>query len=346
LALTELLLPVVMPDRLIYNSRPVYEVFKESEFNYEITIQEVQKIIKREKIKNYAIILGDSVGYSSPCQPENSLAYYLNNLAAKEGSDFKVFNLSAPSFVAGDMYTAIKLLDEYGISTRNLIINLCYWDFRVSCPTFWLKGYMRYYDPEGYDFMTRNLPRKDLGFFDEYKWNFTRSIFTNLSLFRYREFFSYSFKRRLNYTIGQKFPTDVRPWYEKSSLKDSIFQKANRWYYSDEPFTLDDGKVQVEYLDKIIQHQKGKNTLVFLAAMNDKLLGNETEKQGYIDNMKRIDDYFGKKDVAYINYNGKIDYNLFSDHVHLIEAGYRFLAENLWSNMLHEMEDGICCSIQ
>ena len=32
----------------------------------------------------------------------------------------------------------------------------------------------------------------------------------------------------------------------------------------------------------------------------------------------------------YVDYNGKIEYALFSDHIHLIPKGYEYLAEKLW----------------
>jgi phospholipase/lecithinase/hemolysin len=91
---------------------------------------------------------------------------------------------------------------------------------------------------------------------------------------------------------------------------------------------------QVYFLNKILEHQYGKNTLVFLAGTNEILMTEEVNKKGYQENLQRINDYFKDKPVEYINFQGKIDENYFSDHVHLTAEGHRWLAEILYSKVI------------
>jgi hypothetical protein len=332
LLLTQFTIPFFIPSTIIYNERIVYDAFKNNEFVINTTIQQIKSIIKKDNLKNYIIILGDSVGYSTPCLPENSIGHYMNLISKREGKDIRVFNLSVPSMMVGDIFTMIKLLDSYGISTQNLIIDFCYWEFFASKPVFWLNTNLKSLDPKEYIKMVENKKIEKDSPWVNVKNEIKNTLFTKISIIKYSEFLKVAVKKKVNFYLKEA-PTPVTPWYTKKDLPATMKKPENTWYYSDKPFQLDDSNPQIYFLNKIIDMQKGKNTLIFLTAMNDKLLSGATSKPGFIENMKKIDNYFSDKDVKFVNYNKKIDYNNFSDHVHLIQEGYRILSEDLWKRI-------------
>lgn len=99
---------------------------------------------------------------------------------------------------------------------------------------------------------------------------------------------------------------------------------------------MDESRAQIYFINKIIEHQEGKNTLVFLAAYNRELLKEETSKYGYNNNLEKLKEYFKSKDVIYVDYDKKIDYNLYADFVHLIPEGYKVLSDDLWEKVRND----------
>ncbi len=330
--LTQFTLPYIIPSRVVYNQRINYDAFKDNEFVINITIQEIKKTIRKEQLKDYIILLGDSVGYGTPCPPESTITSYMNAIAKREGKAVRVFNLAAPSMMAGDIYIVIKLLNDNGISTQNLIIDLPYWEFYAKNPVFWLKNNFKKVDPKDYKKVADSGKMKAYDTWGSIKTEIKRFLYTDVSIVKYSQFINLAFKRKGNSVLRENKAV-VAPWYTKKDLPAIMKKPENLWYYASSPFVMDDSNFQVYFFKKIMELQKGKNTLFFLTAMNDKLLGSATSVPGYVDNMKKIDGFFTNKGVKYINYNKKIGYNLFSDHVHLIQDGYRFLAEDLWKRI-------------
>jgi lysophospholipase L1-like esterase len=132
----------------------------------------------------------------------------------------------------------------------------------------------------------------------------------------------------------------MRPWYEKKDIYKTANDKENAWYFSDQPFDLSNRSNIRYFLDKIAAAQENTGTLVFLTGINRELLPEQTSKPGFNDNLKKIDGYFGGKPVSYVNYDGKIDYRLYTDYVHLTPEGYRILAEDLWSRIKPGLSKG------
>jgi hypothetical protein len=87
-------------------------------------------------------------------------------------------------------------------------------------------------------------------------------------------------------------------------------------------------------MDKIMEHQKNKKTLVVLTGTNQTLLKSYIEKPGYKANLASIDSYFGSKPVQYLNLEEVIPDTQFTDHTHLIPDGYRMLSEIVLQNYL------------
>lgn len=330
--LTQFTIPYLIPQTVVYNERIVYDVFKNNETSINTTIQQVKRTIEEENLKDYIIILGDSVGYSTPCQPENSIGHYLNLISKREGKAVRVFNLSAPSMMAGDIYTMIKLLNSYGISTQNLIIDICYWEFFVSKPVFWLNYNFKSLDYPDYKKMVEDKKKEKDSTWTEIKNDIRNTLLNKISILKYSGFVKVKVKQKVNNCLKDT-KIAVAAWYTKKDLPAIMKKPENSWYYSDKAFKLDDSNSQIYFFNEIIAMQKGKNTLIFLAAMNDKLLAGAASKPGYIENMEKVNTYFSKKAVKFVDYNGKIDYNNFSDHVHLTQEGYRLLSEDLWKRI-------------
>lgn len=323
--------PYLVPDNIVFSNRIKYNIFKSNADSIEAVLQKIKSQISRQQLKDYVIILGDSVGFSSPCESNESIGYHLNRLAEK--SDFKVqfFNLSIPSEYPGDVYTIIKLLDKYGISTQNLIINFNYFEFattEAATGVFWFKNQLKDVDKHAYAHIYGKFNEKK-PVHNQIKDSTMRFLNKNISLLLYRDFI----RKHFSSIASDEYVDligDPRPWYEKNGLKEKIKSSDYLWYFSDEPFVMDESRAQIYFINKILKHQEGKNTLVFLAAYNRELLKEETSKDGYNNNLKMLKEYFESKDVIYVDYDRKIDYKLYSDFVHLTPEGYKVLSEDLW----------------
>ncbi|TCO73151.1 hypothetical protein [Marinisporobacter balticus] len=335
-------LAYMIPTKAVYNERLSYDAVKDRPTNIEAVFEQVKKIIDEEKLKDYVVILGDSVGYSNPGPAESSFAYFLNGKAQKQSKHFRVFNLSMPAMQTGDIYTVLLKMKEYGISSDHVIINIVYAGFVRRNPdppsVFWLKDQLKEIDEKTYNHVEKqllgnkkveeNFIKKKFGKAKEY-------MYENVAIFKYKDYIQAYAIERFNKVRGKLLcREDIKPWFQKSFLKDLLKQPMYQRDFSDESFIMDETNLQIYFLDKIIALQKDKDTLVFLAAMNDELLEKNVSKPGFQENMNRIDLYFKDKPVEYINFNKKVDYNLFSDHVHLTPKGYQILSEKLWDVLI------------
>lgn len=331
--ITQLAFSFLLPSSVLYNERPIYDVFKDDVYSIEATIAQVKRIIIREKLKNYIILLGDSVAYGGVCPPQNSLAFYMNELSIKEGKKVRVFNLSAPSMMLGDIFGMITLLNKYGISTDNLVVQTSYVQFVCRNPVFWLKHYVNEIDPVGYEKIIDAKLTKPITYKDDLVADMNHAVLSKILIYEYRSFVSNYLRTLTNKLLSQPvYP--ILPWTKKvQALKTLLNKEENKWYYTDKPIKTDESNLEIYYLNKIIDMQKGKNTLYFLAAMNDNLLGDNVLKPGYMKNMADINKYFNDKEVYFVDYNRKIDYDYFSDNIHLTADGYKHFAEKIWSDV-------------
>ena len=112
-----------------------YDMVKNRTTNIDAVLEQVKLIIEKEHLKDYIVILGDSVAYSSPGSSNSSLAYYLNEMAKKEGKHFLVLNLAMPAMQTGDIYTMLLKMKQHGISNDHVIINVTYAGFVKRAPS-------------------------------------------------------------------------------------------------------------------------------------------------------------------------------------------------------------------
>ncbi|MTI46712.1 hypothetical protein [Sporosalibacterium faouarense] len=333
-------LKYLIPGDIIYSYRLKYDLVKDRPTNIEAVLENIKDTIKREKLDNYVIILGDSVGYSNPGPSDASLAYYFDKRAVEEDKKFRTFNLSMPAMQTGDIYTVLLKLKEYEISTDHVIINLIYSGFVERDPTppivYWLQDQLKELDKEAF-MVARPYYNYDKKWYDIDFKNLKNEVvefgYENISIFKYKDYVQLYLKNIYAKLRSKDVVTTVQPWTEKSFLVDLLQEPMYQKQFSDKPFVMDDSNPNIYFLDKIIEKQKGKDTLIFMAGINEELLKNNVESQDFQENLKRVNRYFEKKEVNYIDYNGKIDTTWFSDHVHLTPNGYKHLADSLWKRI-------------
>ncbi len=333
---TQLLLYFLLPSDYIYNNRLNYDVFKDNVYSIDATVKAIKSTIEKDKLENYIIFVGDSVGYGTPCPPDKTISAYMNEIAKRENSKMRVFNIGIPSTMLGDFYTVIKLLNNYDISTQNLILNFSYWEISAKGPTYWFKHYLKDLDYESYQDMVKGGHIKE-----ESQWNNLKSELyhfanKNIAMIGYSGFITNKIKTETNTLLGQNSAV-LRVWSQKPSLTKNLDIPENRWYFSDRPFNFGENSPQIYFLNKIAEVQKDKNTIYFMNAMNDQLLAGATEKEGFKNNVEGIQKCFVERGLNYIDYNKKVKYDYFSDHVHLLPEGYKFLAEDLWMRIQKEI---------
>ncbi|WP_207642554.1 hypothetical protein [Inediibacterium massiliense] len=333
-------IPYVIPAQAVYEDRLIYDAVKNRPTNIEGVFEQVKKIIDQENISDYVVILGDSVGFSSPGPADSSMAHYLNERAKQSGKNFRVFNLSMPSMQTGDIYTVLKKMDQYGISRDHVIINVIYAGFVARNPdppaVFWLKDQLKEVDKETYDHIKPQLManQKQEKFIQKTLKPMKNNMYEKIAIFKYKDYIQAYCKEKIKEVRGNIASNeDVKAWTEKDFLKDLLKEPMYQREFSDAAFVMDESNPQIYFLNKIIEFQKNKDTFIFLAAMNDKLLEENVSKPGFQENMNKIDDYFKNQPIEYKNFNQTIDYNLFSDHIHLTPKGYKILSDRLWDEI-------------
>lgn len=338
LIIIQLVLPFLIPLNLVYNYRMDYELVKNKIDDLDGVLEQISRKIKNKNEENYLIILGDSVAYSGPGRPEQSISYYLTEISSQEGKKIPVYNLALPAMQTGDVYTMLLKLNEYGIKTDHLIINLVYAGFVERNPdppsVFWLGQELRRLDQVTYSQVKEGLKangKVETGF---------KAVEQRLSSFLSRKISLLKYKDYLFQLLTSGFNRDKthdseleKPWYEKESLKELLAQPEYQKGFADKTFILDETNPQTFFLNKILSFQEGKKTLVFLSPVNGQLMNEQINKPGYRKNLELIDHFFADRQVTYLNLHDSLPGELFSDHVHLIPRGYYELAQILWKQL-------------
>lgn len=325
----------LIPAQWLYHYRIPYEVFKEDARTFDQALDVIERQIKAEQLTDYVIILGDSVGYSGPGGPTQSIGYYMEEISQGAGAPLRVFNLSEPAMQVGDLYVALLKLKERGIATNRVVINLLYGGFTIRDPhpsiVFWLADDLRRLDPVSAQRFTKHLADNERGpkpttipnLFDQY-------ITPHVSLLAYRPVLQAQW--RAMRASGQEV-YDVRPWSEKPELPgilaDPMYQNAFKPY----PFVMSEQNPQIYFLDRIIDLLEGSQVIVYLTPTNQVLMQANVSQPGYQENLARLDDWFRGKPVTWRNWEHALEDRLFADHVHLTPEGYKVLAGML----LHEL---------
>lgn len=223
-------LPYLVPTDIIYDSRMNYDLVKDRITDIEPVFERVKAIIDREKLKDYVVIIGDSVGYSRPGPAHASLAYYLNQRAKREGKHFRVFNLSIPGAQTGDYYAILLKMKDYGISSDHVVINLYYSGFLKREPgppaVFWLQRELQDMDPDVYQHVKPHLlaniseQEKHRGISSQIIRNVNDKLYENVSMLKYKDYLQVYFKDIIYKLSGKAKPQEtVLTWRQKPFLK-------------------------------------------------------------------------------------------------------------------------------
>lgn len=331
-------LPLFLQLNPIYDYRMNYDLVKDNTENIDFILDKISRQIKASE-GDYVIILGDSVGFSGPGPSTQSIGYFLEKQAQEESAlAAKVYNLSMPAMQTGDIYTMLLKLDEKGIATDKLIFNVIYAGFVARNPdpppVFWLKEELKRLDKEAYDHiypaLSANGYKEEKGILAAIK----RILWDKIALLKYKDVlklntFSYlPFINEEAETLG-----DFRPWYEKEGLAEMLQEPEYLNSFLDTPFDMSKNNPQIFFLEKILEHQKGKDTLVYIGGTNTELMPEQVNAPGYKDNLAQIDNYFMEREVTYINFQNKIDNQYFTDHVHLTGEGYQKMVQIIYAKI-------------
>lgn len=332
---TQIFFAYAFPSRYVYNERVNYDVFKDNVYTFEQCIKKIRATIDNENLKDYIIFVGDSVGYGTPCPPDKTISSYMNLIAKKENKKTRIFNLALPSTMFGDLYTILLLCDKYGISTQNVILDFSYWEINAKRPAYWFNYYLKELDNDSYNKMVKMKYIEKESIWQSIKSQIQHWANNNIYLISYSGFTVNKIKSKVNQLMREPV-TQLKVWKSKPYVIESMKKQENRWYFSDAQYNFSETSSQLYFMNKIAEHQKGKNTIYFMTALNKELLPVETSKPGLKKNVKSINKYFEDKKLNYVNYEDKIDYSFFSDHVHLLPEGYKLVAGDLWNRFNKE----------
>ncbi len=342
LLLIQLAIPYLVPLDIVFRDRMDYSLVKDNLSNIDVILDQIDLQIKKDGLLNYIIILGDSIAYSGPGNAKQSVGYYMQEIVRESSPNYslRIFNLSMPAMQTGDIYTMLLKLDQHHISTDNIIINVEYSGFVSRQPdppsVFWLKNDLKSLDNESFNRVLANLKANNYKDQIDLESRVHQLVWNNVEMYRYSAFLKKdidnSYREMKGLSPLDDALGDARPWFEKEGLRQVLQQPEYQKGFSAQAFDMGINNPQIYFLDKIIAHQKNKHTLVFLASANSSLMSDEVMAPGYIYNLKQIDQYFAAQPVVYLNLQGKISSNLFSDHLHLTAVGYKQLAQLLWDN--------------
>ncbi|RJX38838.1 hypothetical protein D3P09_15015 [Paenibacillus pinisoli] len=320
----------------VYKHRLNYDMFLADSKVMGIVVDEMARHIKDNGLTNYAILIGNSVAWGTNESSDHSLGRYLSDNATADG-DGKlqaVFNLSAPSIMAGDAYTLLLMLDERGIKTDNVMIGLTYSSFVEASPgvrkVFWLGDDLKKADPATFKKVLPHLEAN--GYKNVTGWkgtehNAIEAITDWVPVIKYKTVIPEAIK-----AMGKESDVmgDPRAWNEKKFSEKWITSPQYLNFFSPEPFNMTDSNWTVYFMNRIAEHQQGKRLFVFVAGSNGELSKKEVTNPGYVANMEKIDSYLAELGVDYVTLQDRIDPNLFTDHVHLTKEGNELLARIIW----------------
>ncbi|WP_010269242.1 SGNH/GDSL hydrolase family protein [Paenibacillus senegalensis] len=350
LIVLQFLIPYLVPNDKVYHNRMDYPLTALKESN---NIDPVLAYIKREIDANpqddYIIMLGDSVFYGSPGNSDQSPNVFMEERAqADPNSTIKrVYNLALPANQLGDLYAMLLKLDQYEISTDNLIFNIRYPSFmpREGWPptVFWMQKQLRARDSDTFEHVSAQLKATKYelpqSWYDHYKFFIYEEIMQRIPMFQYKDYLQKAWEHTKLHVQGKPIPDDSlgdpMPWYTKGHLWEYMENDEIVNSYTDKPFDFSETSLDVYFLEQILKHQQGKNTVVVMTGVNQELMQDFVSKPGYQENMKQIDRLFEGREVRYINLEGVLDDDLFSDHTHFTPEGYEALGNLLWDTYIN-----------
>lgn len=314
----------------VYHYRLNYNMFLDNQHSIEVVIDEIANAIEKERFRDYVILIGNSVAWGTNERSDHSLGKYINDLSGEQA----VFNLSAPSMQPGDIYTLLLMLDREGIRTDNLIVGLSYSAFneRANGPraVFWLGDYLRELDAETFYKVRPQLVHNGYEYrtgWDYVETKYLHQALSALPLYQYKDAIVSQYEEQQD---GTDLLGDPRPWFEKPYSEKQLQNPQYLNFFNPKPFDMTEENWGVYFMNRVMEHQEGKKTLVFINSSNGELSKKEIAEPGYQSNLKLLESYFGQTEAIYLNLQDEIPSDMFTDHVHLTKEGNQKLAQLLW----------------
>ena len=337
LLLLQITLPSLIPLKAVYHNRIDYNLTLDNIDDIDVVLDKLKTEIKRKHLKDYIILLGDSVLYGSPGNSDQAVNAYMQAYTKQT-----IINLAYPGSQTGDVYTMLLKLDKLGISTDQLITSVRYASFVPREPdpavVFWFADDLRKLAPSVFQHVLPNLRNNGYklpaSYYAKFKFELYQNFLPATMPYAYKDFLYKMLKNEAYKWSGEPVPDDSigdnRPWTEKGDLQQEVHSTIMQRNFTDRPLDMTPSSLDIYFMDLIIQHQQGKKTLYSMTGTNHTLTKEYEEKPGYQVNLQAIDHYFQQQHVNYVNLEGMIPDSLFADHSHLISAGYKQLAQILW----------------
>ncbi len=324
----------------VYKHRLNYNLFLKDQEMIEVVVEEMAATIKKKKLNDYIILIGNSVAWGTNESSEHSMGRYLTDISTSSDQEpvQAVFNLSAPSIMAGDAYTLLLMLEEHGIKTDKVMIGLSYSAFSKPNPgprqVFWLGHQLRKLDPKSFADVLPHLEQN--GFKYKTGWknvedNIIHATLDQIPMVKYKEVIPASWELK---KAGTDLLGDPRAWHEKGFAESFLTDPSYLGFFNPEPFIMDESNWGVYFINRIVEHQEGKRTLFFVSGGNSELSKKEVTNPGYIANLEKASQFLASKGkgTQYLILQDRIDPNLFTDHVHLTKEGNEQLARFVWES--------------
>jgi len=330
---------LVVPSSWVYWYRVPYETFKDDPHVLDVALDRIADETRREQITDYVFLLGDSVMYSGPGGPEQSIGYYLEQLSAERGRPLRAYNLAQPAMQAGDIYIVLQKIRKRGLSTDHVVIDLMYGGFVARTPNppivYWLGDDLREVDPEAWaEYGEALLQIAEARMARTWKERLDLFLRRHVSLWTYRA----TLRKQLLRRIQQSEEVyNTQPWYEKPYLPDLMKDAQYQKLFDPEPFDMTEANPQIGFLERILAATADHPPLIFLTPANQVLMEANTSDPGYQANLRALDAWFADKPAYYYNWESALPDRLFADHVHLTPEGYEVLA-GMILDALEEME--------
>ena len=97
-----------------------------------------------------------------------------------------------------------------------------------------------------------------------YKQTINDFLYSKISLFKYKDYTRVWVKQIYSDIKGRiDMTADIQPWYTKDYLSEILKQPMYTNTFSDKPFVMDENNLNIYFLNKIFNLQRGKNTLSY-----------------------------------------------------------------------------------
>jgi hypothetical protein len=312
----------MLPERAVYRHRLSYPLILDNRRNIDAALEQIRNQIRRDRLDHYVIVLGDSVFFGSPGSSDQCPSAFME----QEAGDRTIFNLALPAAQTGDIYTMLLMLDRYGISTKSLIFNVRYASFVPRHPyppvVFWWTEELRRLDPAAFAKMVPQLESTGYQLHKPpYQWltyMLNEKLFPLFGLMQYKDYVRKYLNEEWLRLTGRQVPDDALdtpvPWYEKDrqAIQNYMEDAQLKEDFTDDPLDLTPANPDIYFMDRIMRHQAGTDTMVVLTGANEQLMSEYVRKTGYQDNLKRLDEYFARQPVQYLNLEGRISDRLFT----------------------------------